>query len=80
MSFAQYCCWVIALLAKRGICFSPANVCNPLDPDNLMKCNGRGILIQRALMDEVIFRAGPGGGTEVELIKRRGKAGGKGKK
>jgi len=64
----------------EGTRFSPANVCNPLDPDNLMKCNGRGILIQRALMDEVNFRAAPGGGTEVELIKRRGKAGGKEKK
>ena len=64
----------------EGACFSPDNVCNPLDPNNLLKCNGRGILIQRALMDEVNFRAAPGGGTEVELIKRGGKAGGKEKK
>ena len=65
---------------QAGSCFSPANICNPLEPDNLMKCNGRGILIQRALMDEVNFRTAPSGGTEVELIKKLGKSDSKGKK
>jgi serine/threonine-protein kinase RsbW len=61
----------IALRVRdEGTCFTPANVCNPLEPENLMKCSGRGILIQQALMDEVTFRAAPGGGTEVELVKK----------
>jgi serine/threonine-protein kinase RsbW len=54
----------------EGLGFCPETVCNPLAPENLMKCNGRGILILRALMDEVNYRAAPGGGTELELIKR----------
>ena len=53
----------------EGCCFTPANVCDPRDPDNLMKCSGRGILIQKALMDQVNFRTAPSGGTEVELVK-----------
>jgi len=57
-------------IRDEGCCFTPANVCDPRDPDNLMKCSGRGILIQQALMDEVNFRAAPGGGTEVELVKK----------
>jgi serine/threonine-protein kinase RsbW len=54
----------------EGSSFTPANVCDPRDPDNLMKCSGRGILIQKTLMDEVNFRTAPGGGTEVELVKK----------
>jgi len=60
----------ILRIRDEGCCFTPANVCDPRDPDNLMKCSGRGILIQKALMDEVRFLAAPGGGTEVELVKK----------
>jgi serine/threonine-protein kinase RsbW len=59
----------IIRVIDQGTAFTPAGICNPLDPENLMKCSGRGILIQRSLMDEVNFRPAPGGGTEVELIK-----------
>lgn len=59
----------------EGVSFCPDGVCNPLDPENLMKCNGRGVFILRTLMDEVTYRPAPGGGTEVEMIKRLGKAG-----
>jgi len=57
-------------IRDEGVCFSPNGVCSPLEPENLMKCNGRGIFILRALMDEVSYHAAPGGGTEVKLIKR----------
>jgi len=60
----------ILRIRDEGCYFTPVNVCDPRDPDNLMKCSGRGILIQKALMDEVNFRAAPGGGTEVELVKK----------
>jgi serine/threonine-protein kinase RsbW len=60
----------IIRVTDQGTAFTPAGICNPLDPENLMKCSGRGILIQKSLMDEVTFRPAPGGGTEVELIKR----------
>ena len=54
----------------EGKSFCMEDVCNPLDPENLMKCNGRGILILRSLMDKVTFDLAPGGGTEVKMIKR----------
>jgi serine/threonine-protein kinase RsbW len=54
----------------EGESFCVEDVCNPLDPENLMKCNGRGILILRSLMDKVTFDLAPGGGTEVKMIKR----------
>jgi serine/threonine-protein kinase RsbW len=54
----------------EGKSFCMEDVCNPLDPENLMKCNGRGILILRSLMDKVTFDLAPGGGTEVKMMKR----------
>jgi serine/threonine-protein kinase RsbW len=61
---------IVLKIRDEGQGFAPVTVCDPRDPDNLMKCTGRGILIQKTLMDEVNFRIAPGGGTEVELIKR----------
>jgi serine/threonine-protein kinase RsbW len=54
----------------EGASFCLEEVCNPLDPKNLTRCNGRGIFILRALMDEVTFHCAPGGGTEVKMVKR----------
>jgi serine/threonine-protein kinase RsbW len=59
----------------EGASFCLEDVCNPLDPKNLTRCNGRGIFILRALMDEVTFHCTPGGGTEVKMIKRLKKTG-----
>jgi len=61
---------LVLRVRDEGRGFTPVDVCDPRDPDNLMKCSGRGILIQKSLMDEVNFRAAPGGGTEVELVKK----------
>jgi len=61
---------IVIRVRDEGTCFIPAHTCDPLNPENLMKCSGRGILIQQALMDGVAFRAAPHGGTEVELSKR----------
>jgi len=61
---------IVLKIRDEGRGFTPVDVCDPRDPDNLMKCSGRGILIQKSLMDEVNFRAAPGGGTEVELVKK----------
>ncbi|MBI4550779.1 MAG: ATP-binding protein [Candidatus Latescibacteria bacterium] len=41
---------------------------DPLDPENLLKESGRGLLILRVLMDEVSFH-NTGHGTEVTLVK-----------
>jgi serine/threonine-protein kinase RsbW len=61
-------------IRDEGAAFCLDDVCNPLAPENLMKCNGRGILILRTLMDEVTFNSAPGGGMEVKMTKRLRKA------
>jgi anti-sigma regulatory factor (Ser/Thr protein kinase) len=62
----------------EGSAFCLEDVCNPLSPENLMKCNGRGILILRTLMDEVTFNSAPGG-MELKMTKRLRKTRGTGK-
>jgi len=44
---------------------------DPLAPDNLLRDSGRGILLIRACMDEVIWRRTFSGGTEIIMTKRR---------
>lgn len=51
-----------------GTGFDPHAVPDPLDPANLMKESGRGILILRTLMDEVAYNIS-GDGTTVTLVK-----------
>jgi len=52
----------------RGKGFQPSSVCDPLAPENIMRENCRGILIQKSLMDNVAFHFSPKG-TEVILTK-----------
>src|SRR5258708_190380 len=47
------------------------SVPDPLAADNLMRDSGRGILLIRACMDEVIWRRAFSGGMEVVMTKRR---------
>ena len=54
----------------EGPGFDPAAVADPLAPENLLRPGGRGIFYMRSLMDEVEYRFGSGGGTEVVLRKR----------
>jgi serine/threonine-protein kinase RsbW len=48
--------------------FSPKNVSNPLDPENLLADSGRGLYLVEALMDEVEYKI-TDLGTEV-IIKK----------
>ena len=48
--------------------FDPESLPDPRNPDNLLKENGRGILMIKALMDEVDFDISESG-TRVTLIK-----------
>jgi CheY-like chemotaxis protein len=54
-------------VSDEGPGFDPAAVPDPTDPDNLMKCSGRGLLMMRHFMDEVVYNAE---GNEVRLVKR----------
>jgi hypothetical protein len=42
---------------------------DPLDPENLEKASGRGLLLIRTFMDEVAFNPQ---GNQITLCKRRG--------
>lgn len=53
----------------RGEGFDPATLPNPLDPDNLLNPNGRGIFYMRTFMDEVEYTSHPEGGSIVRLTK-----------
>ena len=55
----------------RGEGFDPLLIPDPLDPENLLNPNGRGIFYMKTFMDEVDFSHHPEGGTVVRMLKRR---------
>ncbi|MEL7061571.1 MAG: ATP-binding protein [Acidobacteriota bacterium] len=57
-------------VADAGAGFEPAAVADPLEPENLLKPNGRGIFYMRNFMDVVEYVDRPGGGTIVVMRKR----------
>jgi len=61
---------VEVVVRDEGTGFSPENLSNPLDPENLLRESGRGVFIMRSLMDEVKFDFSQGG-TQVTIIKRK---------
>jgi serine/threonine-protein kinase RsbW len=63
---------LVIRVADRGDGFDPAGVADPLLPENLLRPGGRGLLLMRALMDEVGHRPGPTGGTVATLRRRLG--------
>ena len=54
----------------QGEGFDPETVGNPLEPDNLLKSNGRGIFLIRNFMDDVRLQRAPEGGMEIRIVKR----------
>ena len=56
----------VILVRDQGPGFEPASVPDPTAPDRLPLPTGRGIMLMRAYMSEVHYRAG---GAEVCLIK-----------
>jgi serine/threonine-protein kinase RsbW len=60
---------VISVL-DEGNGFDPGRVADPLEPQNLLKPDGRGIFYMGKFMDGVEYRFREGGGTEVTLRKR----------
>ena len=52
----------------EGPGFDPANLPDPMDPANMEKASGRGLLLIRTFMDDVHFNDK---GNEITLIKRR---------
>ena len=54
----------------EGPGFDPANIPDPLAPENVLKASGRGIFIIRTFMDEMRLQRAPEGGMEVVMVKR----------
>jgi CheY-like chemotaxis protein/anti-sigma regulatory factor (Ser/Thr protein kinase) len=54
-------------IADEGAGFDPWSLPDPTDPANLLRPSGRGVLLMRALMDEVEFNEI---GNAVRLVKR----------
>jgi serine/threonine-protein kinase RsbW len=54
----------------EGPGFDPANIPDPLSPENVLKASGRGIFIIRTFMDEMRLQRAPEGGMEVVMVKR----------
>ncbi len=51
--------------------FNLVKIVEASEPDNLLRSRGRGIFLMRTFMDKVDFVFPPGGGTTVQLLKRR---------
>src|SRR5918993_5624025 len=54
----------------EGPGFDPADVPDPLAPENLLKGSGRGIFLIRSFMDEMVLQRAAEGGMEMVMVKR----------
>ena len=54
----------------EGNGFDPACLPDCRARENLLKSSGRGILLIRSFMDELVFQRAPEGGMEVVMVKR----------
>lgn len=58
-------------VADEGPGFDASAVPDPRSGDQLMRSTGRGLLMMRAFVDDVVFRHPARGGTEVTLVKKQ---------
>jgi serine/threonine-protein kinase RsbW len=66
---------LVVRVGDEGPGFDPAQIHDPLAPENLLRPNGRGIFYMKSFMDEIHYGTRPGGGTLVTLRKRVARAG-----
>ena len=62
--------WLVIRVQDEGVGFDPAELEDPLAPENLLKPNGRGIFYMKSFMDDIQYGVRPGGGTVVTMRKR----------
>ena len=60
-----------ASIGDRGSGFDPAVTPDPTEEANVLKTSGRGLLLIRAFVDDVIFSRRRKRGMEVTLVKNR---------
>ena len=58
------------LVADQGPGFDPSTLPDPFAPENLLRPDGRGMVMMRSFMDDVSFTFPAGGGTVVRMRKR----------
>lgn len=58
-------------VVDQGPGFEEDAVCDPLDPENLLRASGRGLLLMRAFFDKVEVGPCSSSGTKVRLVKYR---------
>ena len=56
-------------VSDEGQGFDPAQVSDPLNPQNLMKTSGRGIFYMKTFMDKIDYSFNPDGGTSLVMTK-----------
>jgi serine/threonine-protein kinase RsbW len=61
---------LVVRVIDQGEGFEPAEVADPLAPENMLKSSGRGIFFMRSFMDDVQLQRGPEGGMEVRMVKK----------
>ena len=61
---------VVIKVTDEGLGFDPGKVPDPLEPENLLKPNGRGILLIRKFMDEVEYSLNHDRGTALIMRKQ----------
>lgn len=54
----------------QGGGFEECDVPDPLADENLLRTSGRGLLMMRAFTDEFAIQRGPGGGTDLVMVKK----------
>ena len=64
-----------ARVRDQGSGFDPDSAADPTEGENLLRTSGRGLLLIRAFVDDVVFRPGPARGTEIILTKRNNHSG-----
>jgi anti-sigma regulatory factor (Ser/Thr protein kinase) len=63
-------CDLLIRVHDQGVGFDVNGVPNPLEPENLLRRNGRGILLMNQFMDQIEYTFQPERGTVVEMRKR----------
>ena len=57
-----------ATSARRGTGRRPSLLPDPRDPENLERPSGRGLLLMKTFLDDVVYNAK---GNQVRMVKRR---------
>jgi serine/threonine-protein kinase RsbW len=60
---------LVITISDEGEGFDFENLPDPLAPENLMRCCGRGLFLVKSFMDEFQVRRREPAGTEVTLVK-----------